>query len=59
MTERYSQLLSRAVFFQAAPNSVAPAKMRKSGPRLLSPSVGTNLALTLRVRVLTAPVKPF
>jgi len=32
--------------------------MRKSGPRSLSPSLGTNLALALRVRVLTAPVKP-
>ncbi|KUM24442.1 hypothetical protein AU467_30055 [Mesorhizobium loti] len=37
---------------------VVPARMRKSGPRSLSPSVATNLALTLRVRVLTEPVKP-
>src|SRR5262249_53241493 len=56
--ERYSRCVSRAVFFQAAPNSVVPARMRKSGPRSLSPSVATNLALTLRVSVLTAPVKP-
>ena len=48
----------RLIFRHVLPNSVAPVKMRKSGPRSLSPSVGTNLALTLRVRVLTAPVKP-
>src|SRR6266853_1208514 len=34
--------------------------MRKSGPRSLSPSAGTNFTvLTLRLRVLTVPVKPF
>jgi hypothetical protein len=54
LTERYSRRV-----LQAAPNSVAPAKMRKSGPRSLSPSVGTNFkVLTSRVMVLTAPVKP-
>src|SRR5258705_13638143 len=59
LTERYSRCVSRAVFFQAAPNS-APAKTRKSGPRSLSPSAGTNFTvLTLRLRVLIVPVKPF
>src|SRR5258707_15060966 len=34
--------------------------MRKSGPRSLSPSAGTIFTvLTLRLRVLTVPVKPF
>src|SRR6266849_689388 len=34
--------------------------MRKSGPRSLSPSAGTNFTvLTLRLRVLIVPVKPF
>jgi len=59
LTEEYSRCVSRAVFFQAAPNSVAPAKMRKSEARSFSPSVAMNLALTLRVSVLTAPLKPF
>lgn len=47
-------------FFHAAPNSVVPQNTRKSGPLSLSPSDGTNFtALTLRLRVLTEPVKPF
>lgn len=47
-------------FFHAAPNSVVPAKMRKSGPFWLSPSAGVNFTdLTLRLRVMTEPAKPF
>ena len=56
MTERYSRSLSFAVFFQAAPNSVVPATMRKLGALSFSASVATNFALTLSVSVLTDPV---
>jgi hypothetical protein len=48
MTERYPRS-ALEVLLQAAPNSVAPAKMRKSGALSLSFSAAAILALTLRV----------
>jgi hypothetical protein len=56
LTERYSRP-APDVFFHAAPNSVWPAKMRKSGALSFSFSDRAILVLTLSVSVLTAPVK--
>lgn len=58
VTERYSRWLTCAVFFQAAPISKLPARMRKSGAFSVFFSAGTILTLTLTVSVRTVPAKP-